>query len=239
MELKYNPERVYAALKFDKNNRVFCSEELTIQVPTRFMDVDLGSIGYETKVYANFPMILNSGEYATINLCCYVELTPSKTTKVTIDEVDYFEFFFEANTQVIKSDLVSREDGIIFRILNELVFKGKVPWYMSYEDHAALLDTADTHADAKVNNVPELMEMMTMVMARPNENKKIKLRHHAKSNKDFRRENTTFVPLMSVLLSVSNTFDKLLGSYAGDGIVGGLVDSSKHTSRVEQWVRTK
>lgn len=234
-----NQEAVKAVLVESKAGQVLTKVDCKIQAPARFTEgsVGLGSIGSDVFIYGIFALILDTGEYSVCNIAAQVQINPYKTTSVMIDDVEYHEFHFHKNDVVIKTtDLVKNSDTI-YSVFDELIFKGKVPWYMGYEDLGKLFDTAKYHADSNVATNLETIELIASMISRSKEDRTEYIRHKAKDYKDVSLEKLEYVPLKSVFYSVKSTLNKLAGSYFNDGVVSALVEPSEKQQMIESVLR--
>lgn len=233
-----NAQRVLANLKENQAGQIIAKEACKIQVPVRFSEIGLGEIGINTYTYGLFAVILESGEYAVCNINAIVELQPYKQTLTTINEVEYHEFHFEPGSVVIKTtDLVKREP-ILYRVFDEFIFKGKVPWYVEYEDLGKLFDTAKHHAGSNVSQNLEVIEFIASMITRSSKDRTKYIRNVISSFGDLTLSNIDYVPLKSVFYSVNSTLNKIAGSYYNDGIASALVNPSNEVGSIEAILRT-
>jgi hypothetical protein len=234
-KLRRAPETVLSALKESAGGQVVTSVPCKIQIPVRFTEgsVGLGSIGINTFIYGIFAIILESGEYSVCNINAMVQINPYKTTQTTIDNNDYHEFWFNKGDIVIKSTTLLQVADSIYNVFNELVFTGKVPWYMGYEDMGKLFDTASYHGNSNAGKSQETIELIASMIARSKKDRTIYIRETAKSYSDTDIANLDYVPLKSVFYSVKSTMNKLSGSYFNDGVVSALVNPSEQQQKIE------
>jgi hypothetical protein len=234
---KRNPSAVFDSLYENKANQILTKVPCRIQVPVRFSERGLGQVGIQTFTLGLFPIILDTGEYAILNACALVELDPFKVSVVTINEIDYHEFYFEANQVVIKNSNIVRRDSIIYNIFDELIFKGKIPWYIEYEDLAKVFDTAEEYANSNVGQSLEVIEFIASMITRPKQDRMKYIREVAESRSDFSLDKIDYVPLASVFYSVKSTVNKIAGSYFNDGVVSALVNPSDRVENIEKILR--
>lgn len=237
--LKRNAEAVFAQVLENRAGQIVTKQKCTIQVPVRFTEsaVGLGQVGIDTFVYGLFALILDSGEYAVCNMTALLQINPYKQAIVTVDGVDYHEFHFDKDQVVIKTTDLVRRDELIYNILDEVVFKGKVPWYVEYEDLGKLFDSAAKHAGSNVGQTPEIMEFIASMISRTKDDRTKYIRTTAQSFKDVSIDQVDYVPLKSVFYSVNSTVNKLAGSYFSEGVVSALVIPSEQASTVEKIIR--
>lgn len=221
-----------------EDGRVLARAPCRIQVPERWMSVGLGNIGEVTSVYGFFPILFDDDVYGVMNVCAMMDLTPSRTTTVTIDEETYYEFHFDENSSVIRTLSLIRQDTLTFTVMDELMMKGKVPWWATVDDLCSVFDTADKHADSRIGKIPQTIEFLVGVTARRIEERAKSLRHTAESWDDFKLDRIEFIPLKSVFFAVNNTVSKLSGAHFASGVVSAITNPSSKTSKVEKILRS-
>ncbi len=229
------PELVNSLLVKNEAGQVITKENCYIQVPARFSNIGLGQVGVETIIYGCYALISESGKYTVRNINALIELNPSRTKIIQIDEVDYYQFEFDAYQVMMNTSSVVKRDAIIYNIFNEFLFKGKVPWYMEYEDLGKLLDTSKELANSDVGKNQDVIEFIVSMISRNKNDRTINIRHILNSYKDL--HDISYVPLSSVFYSVNTTINKLSGSYFNDGIVSALVKKTDDTSEIEKILR--
>lgn len=237
MKYTRNPEKVNAELVENDAGQVICKSDIFIHTPVRFVEKGLSVIGVRSYVFGWHPIILASGDYAVSDICGRLEINPGSVKMITIDDTDYYEFFFPAGSIVVSSGDVVQDDKIIYYILDELHFQSKVPWFMTDNDLSRSLNSAREYADSRAAEVPEVMELMVAVASRDKNDPTSYLRHSQDKYKDKTSANAEFVPLTSVHLSVTNTIDRIAGNYFEPAVQGVLVSPSKKSNTVERILR--
>lgn len=231
------PEVVLQHLKTTSSGQVITNQACKIQVPARFMDIGLGQIGSETFVMGYFALILDTLEYTVCNVAAIVELNPSKTITVLIDDVLYYEFYFEPGSVVINTTDLLRRSKLMFNIIDEFIFKGKVPWYLEYEDLGKLFDTAKSHGDSNVGESLETIEFIASIVTRHINDRTKPIRQLITEYKDIQRDYLQYVGMNSVFYSVNSTMNRLSGSYFSDGVTSSLVIPTDKVSTIESILR--
>lgn len=234
-KLTRNPGLVKTKLVENKAGEVIVTEKCVIQVPARFSTIGLGQIGLETIIYGCFALILDTGEYSVFNINALVELCPSRTIIVEVDGVDYHQFEFDAYQVLIRTTDLVKRDSIIYNVFDEFIFKGKVPWYLDYDDVGKLFDTAKKYANSDVSKNQDVIEFLVSMISRNKQNRDKLVRNIASDYKDTK--NISYVPLSSVFYNVNNTLNKLAGSYFSQGVVSALVKKSDQISEIEKILR--
>lgn len=237
MGLKRDSSSVLSKLKDLGSGAIVTTTACKIQVPVRFMSIGLGQIGIETFSLGNFPIIMEDGTYAVMNLLTMVELSPYKTLTVEIDDVSYYEFHFNPGDVVIKNKTIVKNEDMIFNVFDEYIFKGKVPWYVEYDDIPKMFNLAKKYTGSTAGNSYETIEFIVSLIARHKNDRSKYIRTGITSYKQVSREDLVFVPLASVLNSVKSTVNRLAGSYFSDGVTSSLISPSENISKIESILR--
>lgn len=220
---------------FEKDDKLFTKVECTIQVPLRFRDRGLVFMGRQIYVYGMFALVVGD-KYTVCNITALVPILPDKYSKIKVDGIEYYEFFFEANSCVINNLNVVQNESLIFNIIDEFIFKGKVPWYFSYNDLGCFMDTAAKHAGANVGKSLETIELIAMVTCRDANSLNTSYRHILETPNDLKKP-FTYIPLMNVVYGASGNLNKITGAYAADGLVTALISDPTPPSVIERVLR--
>lgn len=232
---KRNPERVLKDLVLTPSGQYVTRSGCRIHTPVRTEDRGLTVIDVRTYVFGQFAILLDNNDYAYNNAICRVEINPSSTRIVTIEEKDYYEFYFEPGTVVIKTNQVVMDDKILYYVLDEFVFQAKIPWYMNYDDRLKLFLNVGRYVGLKAGDIPEILEAMVSITAKSITDESLFLRQVLKSYSDT--EKIVNIPFSSVQESVQGTIDKLAGNYFEPAITGALTSPSQRANRFERILR--
>lgn len=237
MKLQRNAKAVYEQVFKNDQGQLITRVPCKIQIPVRYSEVNLSQIGLKTFTYGLFALILESGEYAVTNVNCMIELNQSRLGVTTIGDVDYHEFFFEADSVVFKTMTIVQRQTLMYNVMDEFVFKGKLPWYVEYNDVGKLFNFAKKYADSNVGQIPESMELLASMIARKKEDRTQYIRVGSTEYPDFGLDKIDFVALTSIFYSVHSTVNKIAGSYFNDGIVSALVNPAERVETIEKILR--
>lgn len=232
-----DPKKVLEQLVENKNGEIICKVNCKIQVPERFSTIGLGQIGINTFTYGCLAIILESGEYAVMNMNALVELNPTRLVIVKIDGINYHQFEFDAFQTVIKTKTIVKRDAIIYNVFDEFIFKGKVPWYVDYDTLGKLFDTAAEYSGSDVSKNEDVIEFLASLISHYKNDRDSLLRNKITSYSDTSGDKITYIPLSSVFYSVNSTMNKLAGSYFNDGVISALVNPSDKVEKLEQIIR--
>ena len=238
MKLKRNPRAVTANFSVNAAEQVVCKNNCYIQAPKGFFDSGLGQLGADISLYGCFAVILESGDYALVNITAMFSIAPTSINIITVDDVEYYEFFFAKDSVIFKTTGLLEQSKIVFDPFQTFLFMGRVPWYISYDDHGRLFDTAPHFAGFGALKNPELIEFMSAMCGRKandpsNEFLRLKIQNYSEGDSG----NVEFVPMGSVIATVRSSLNKLSGAYAQDGIISAIVSPSDKVGTVEKIVR--
>lgn len=237
-QLVRDSEKVLACLKELPDGRLVTTRDLKVYIPSRYAEHGLAEIGIETNILGIFALVLDDKYYANLVVDAFVRTEPTSTVRVMVEDTEYFEFFYEAGSTVISSLDLVQMDVITYRIYNEFIAGGHVPWYMSYvEDMAGLFDTAKEHANANVGQRREVIELLISMIARDDKNRMMYYRQAIKALADLTKNPPVWIPLKSVTYSATNTTNKLLGNHFDEGITSALVSPTTRVEPIENTLR--
>jgi len=231
-----DPKRVHDALRQLDDGRLVTTTGCKIYIPVRFEERELASIGIETYIIGIYAMVVEDQYYAVSLVNAMARIDPTSTLRTMIDGDEYYEFVFDPGSTVFPSVDLVKTDTIVYLIYNEIFAKGRVPWYLGYDELAMIFDTARYHAGANIGQNQEVTELLVSIIARNPNNRHEYYRQFAKTAEAMKTP-PAFIALRSVSYSATNTLNKLAGSYARDGLVSALVNPTDRVERIEELLR--
>lgn len=207
-----------------------------IYFPQRFIERSLAFVGTDNAVAGIFAIVLPDGAYSVCCVNAMVPLQPDSTAKLNYKGVEYVEFTFEPGSVVIKMlDLVV-SDVLVYRIYDEFISKGNIPWYMGYDDVAGIFDTAAKHGGTNIANNSEVTEMIVSLIAR-SDDRTVYYRSTVKTPEDLKTKTLNWTGMMSAAYAATNTLAKLGGSYFTEGALSAMVSPTERMEKIESLVR--
>lgn len=234
---KREPSKVHAALTELPDGSVVTSKRCAIYIPKRFEEKQLAVIGAETYIVGIFAIVIDDKSYGVSTANAMMRIHPSIISTVKFGEDSYLEFAFEPGSVVIGNTSLIKSDILVYKIFDEIIAKGHIPWYVEYEDLAKLFDSADHHAGVNLGRSHSILEMFAAAIARDSVDRSKYYRHTVRGQDDIVTRPPTIIPLRSVTYGATNTTAKLLGSYWADGLTSALVNPSEKTERIEELLR--
>lgn len=231
-------EKVHACLQELPDSRLIALKEVKIYVPARFEEQGLyEQVGSDTYIVGIYAMVVEDKYYAISMVNAMIRIDPSSELKIKINGDDYFVFTFDAGTSVFPTVNLVKNDVLVYKIYNEFISKGKIPWYLGYKELGQLFDTALYHAGANIGQNPEVTELIVSIITRDSKDKVKYYRKTVNSTEEGVNKEPSFIPLRSVTYGATNTTNKLAGSYWQEGLTSALVSPSDRVERIESLLR--
>lgn len=229
--------RIQASLQTLPDNSLVSKTGCKIYIPVRFSERGLASISVETHIVGIYAMVIDDKYYAVSMINALVRIDPVATNKVSVNGDEYYEFVFNPGSVIIPSLKLVKTNTLVYRVYDEIINKGRVPWYLKYPELAKLFQTARKHAGANIGGNHEVIELLISMISRDPDDRTKYYRSTVQSLDDLVNRPPVFIPLKSVTFSATNTTNKLAGSYMQDGIVSALVSPAERTERIEALLR--
>lgn len=233
-------KKVLSALVTRPDKSVVTKVDAKIVFPVRFEERLLAQLGVENLVIGLFPIIIEEGDtsyYSLLNVNAMVSLNPTDTKKTSFNGTDYYCMEFAAGSVIINTLELVQSSAVLFRLYDELFSKGKIPWYINYEDLGSIFDTAKKHAGASVGDDPEVIQLLAAIVSRDPKDRTKYYRSIVESRDTLRKVPPAYIPLRSVQYAATNTVNKIAGSYFSDGVTSALLAPSDRVESIEQILR--
>lgn len=230
---KRDSKKIHSALK-EIGDTLVATKECRIYVPEHYINSTLGSIEDDIKIVGIFGITVEDKFYATSRTNAMIQIAPSIINVVNINGLKYMEFTFKPGDVIISNLNIVRTGTLVYRIYNELIAGGNIPWYMTYDDLNFLFDTALTHGNANLGVDSAILEMIASAMTRSGKDKTKFFRHGLEEDID---DKPVFIPLRNVALGASNVTAALLGNYFSDAMTSILIKESTNTESIEELLR--
>ena len=234
--LRRDADAVRKQLLTTEAGTVITTQGCKVYFPQRFTERSLAFIGTESAVCGIFVIVLSTGEYCVSSVNALVPMQPDSVSKVNVQGMDYVEFSFEPGSVLIKTLELVINDVFVYRIYDEFISKGNVPWYMNYDDMASIFDTAEKHGGTKIANNSEVTELIISLIAR-SDDRTVYYRSTVKTPEDLKTKPLNWIALMSAAYAATNTLAKLGGSHFTEGAISAMVHPTDRMEKIESLVR--
>jgi hypothetical protein len=232
-----DPKRVQAYLEELPNGSLVCKKPVKIYIPVRFAERGLAQIGIETYIVGVYAIVVEDVYYGVSMVNAMLPIEPTATLKMQIDGDEYYEFSFDAGSVVVTSTDLVKTDVLVYKIYDEIISKGRVPWYLGYLELGKIFDTALYHAGANIGANQEVTELIISMISRSEKDRNQYYRTTIEDLSQLMVVKPAFIPLRSVQYAATNTTNKLAGSYFGDALVSALVNPADRVERIESLLR--
>lgn len=234
---KRDPSKVHQSLTESKDGSVVTSRKCCIYIPKRFVEKQLAVIAAEIYIVGIFAIVVDDAYYGVSTANAMMRIQPTTISTVKFDEESYLEFAFEPGSVVIANTQLIKTDTLVYKIFDEIIAKGRVPWYIGYEDLAKLFSSAGHFAGVDLTGSHAILEMFAAAIARDATDRSKYYRHTVSKQDDAIKRPPVIIPLRSVTYGATNTTAKLLGSYWSDGLTSALVNPSEKVEHIEELLR--
>lgn len=236
-KLTRDASKVHAALKELEDGSVVTTKGCKILIPARFAEQQLAVLGSETNICGLFAIVVEDRYYGVSSAMAMMRIEPTVTNNIKCGEEDYLEFVFDPGSTVISSTELVKSDTFIYLVYSEIMAKGNVPWYMSYEDMGRIFESAPYHAGVSVGANFAVIEMIVAAISRVPDDPTKYFRHQINTAADIANKEPEFIPLRSVTYGASNTTAKLIGAYWEEGLTSALVNPTDTVEPIEGLLR--
>ncbi len=228
-------DKVRACLKKD-NGGIRAIKPCKLYFPNWYVNTELCGIDDEVRVIGIFAIVVDDKYYSVSKADALIITEPFTTNIVEINGDSYMELVFTPGDMVLKNINLIRTGTLVYRIYNEIVAKGNVPWYFNLMDLCFVFDTAQLHGGVNLNTDSAILELIASCMARQ-KNDISKYYRHQTFGKADDVKNLKFISLNNVAHQASDTTSKLLGAYFNTGVTSALVTQNNHTESIETVLR--
>jgi hypothetical protein len=166
-----------------------------------------------------------------------MQLTPTTISRIKIQNVDFYDFWFRKGSVVISNTKLVKTDTIPYLQFDDFFSKGRVPWFMPYEQQGIIFDTARKHAGANVGEFSETVELLASLIAKDPKNLNTPYRHAVRTYEDVKKMKPVYVGLNNPRYAATDTMNRLGGAHAFDGIGAALLYQSEDPGNIEVLLR--
>lgn len=219
------------------DGRLVCSKMCKIYIPVRFVEADLAYIGVDNNIVGIYGITVDDTYYGVSTVNAMINIDPSSINRINIGDDAYFEFVFNPGSTVFKSVHLVKTDILTYKIYDEIFSKGRIPWYIGYEDLGKIFDSAQHHAGANIGTNKEVTELIASLIARDVNDRTKYYRTIIDTPADLKNKLPTFIGLRNVTYSATNTTNRLGGSYMETGIIASLVNPTTRVENIESLLR--
>ncbi len=232
-----SPEKIHACLTELPSGQLVTSKKLCIYIPTRFAERNMAYVGLDNYILGIYAIVLDDTFYGTSLVNAMINIDPTETNRIKINDEQYFEFTFKPGSTVFKNVNLVKTDVLCYSIYDEFFSNGRIPWYVSYEDLGKIFDTAYYHAGANIGTSKEVTELIASIVARDKDDRNKFFRTTVNTLADLDTKRPVIIGLHNVSYSATNTTNRLGGSYMSIGVTAALVSPTSRVEKIENLLR--
>ena len=155
-----------------------------------------------------------------------------------VDNMRYKVFTYQKGDVYMDNINLVRNKVLGFAIFNELIFKAKVPFYLTYPYVTTFMDSSEHTANANKGVDEAVLELICAEVARDPNDLSVHYRETIRSKADLVEKRPQYVSLRFVPLNVNSTTSLLGGPYFQSGLTGALVHDRKENELMEDIFRS-
>ena len=228
-KLVRNADKVKSALKV-VGDVTMATKNITIIFPENYLNAGLADMSNDISVIGIVAIIYDNN-YSVLNIPIKITLTPSVTDKIDVNGITQIVCTFNKDDIVLKTNSLVKTTEYLYTILDFFYIKGKIPWYISYDDASDFILESNKYTGSHIGDNFLSTDIITSIIAYDPKNSDNKYRLS-----DF-KNNPIYKGLSNQFHAFDNTTSKLVGAYFSDGVVTSIVDKSEEVSNIEEIIR--
>ncbi len=226
--------RVMSALKKMPDGSVVALEPIKVYLPKRFEERGLADITETVETIAVIGLVLEDNSYCSFVAQCKIRLSPGNIRESVINSVKYYLLEFEKGDTVIKNLEVPMDSLINYHYFMEFVHYAKIPWYLDVNQMPSLFDNAVKTTGKGVGTTPHVFRVIYSITNRDPESLE---RAYRTSEAMVKNIDPIVVGLNNTSMLTDGTFNKLIGGYMGDNIVGAILNPDDRVTVLEKVIK--
>lgn len=232
-KLSHDKAKVSSALLY-KEQAIIAKAAVKIMIPSRYFDVGIAITDPETYTMAVFAIIVEDKFFSCALATTLMKLTPTDRYEIMVEEEAYTIFEFDKGAVITPNRNLIVRDTLIYDAWESYISKTKWPWYVTDENVSIIFEDARKWTGVQLGGNPAIVQMIFSTIIRTKGNLNLKYRHALIDNPTAKAEP---VDLRSIIYGPSNTFSRLNGPYAREGLPTALVNQSERSEPFEELIR--
>lgn len=228
--------KVYPAMREDGETMVAVSQ-IKMIIPERFVEHELATFAEEISTLAMVAFVVDDKYYAVSKIPAIWRTEPTLINKININDEPHIELTYMPGARVISNLNLVKVDSLLYRIYDEMIAKGRVPWYFNYDDICSLYEFSNYHAGKTVGANHSVFEVVAAAIARgPTDVRTYYRQEITEPTKDYKNR-PMYIPLRAVSYGATNVVAKILGSHFNENVTSSLVSPGERVERIEALLR--
>lgn len=210
----------------------FVGESLELWIPSAFEKHGMLEIGENVTTIGVMGMLIDGKYHTGLNILAPITISPSDMRKTAFEGVEYLVLTLQTGDTFMTSYRVVQNPQIIFVIWTEIIERGKLPFWFTYESLLKIFEHARAHTGSGIGVSQSVFEGIIAHISRDPHN----------ISKQYRltemQEPFQLVALSSISNATTGTVARLNGSYfRNEGLTSALRNQVEEQQPFENLLR--
>jgi hypothetical protein len=210
----------------------FNGTSLVVYAPKRYEVYNLLKLADNVTTLGVVDLIINDTYQAGLLLLTTIEMEPDTVSTVMVDEIQYIKMTLSQGSKFICNTERIADASIVYSCWVEFIARGKLPYFIKYDELATLFDTTKSICDQALNVDHVILEVIYSHLARDPDNMSIQYRL------TDMKEAFKFISLRNVGYATTSSTSRLLGSYFQNALNSSLIQTTSDHSEIEDLLRS-
>ncbi len=233
-KLKHNPEAIKSCFRIS-NNMTVVTKDIKIVFLESFLHKELAEIGDVVTLIGLYGIIDENDNYATCIAPGFQKLTVNRIGDTTCDDGNLYKvLYIDKDSVMLESNDLVVGDNQIYFIYDQFYVKGKIPFYISYDQLPKLLSDADIFCGTGLGNDRHVFEILSSIVAR-GKDKSV----YYRNSPEFGKVPPKYTSLSNIYYSLKSSSSKIIGGHYGAGISAAILNPETESSVLENLLMGK
>ena len=216
-------------IKNNKDGGSTALEDIIVLSPVRYMKLGFLTMGTTVKTLSVMAIIdAKTKQYRTYTFPSIISFQPYRTETLTIEGEEFYGFHFRKG-DVFASRTVVQSPDVVKPLIEDLLIKGNIQFYINYEDCREIFYNFAHYAGSKVAKDEVIMSVLIANLARTK----------ADTEKPYRlanpkTETLNWIGINNVGLSRRDGFSQMTGAYMKEGLTGAALRAADAPTEIEE-----
>lgn len=233
-DLVQDPDKVKKAITVLDDGSVIANRELHVYFPQRFIQNKMAEVTDFVSILPVLGFVIPDECYMCWTSMLPMRMFPSEMRDVTIKGDKYICMVFRESDVVFENLTASIDPNVPYFYFMEFVNYAKIPWYMDYNKHSSLFDSAETELGKGVGSSPQVMRVLASIIYRDPDDLEKPWRG-SKAMKENRPP--VIVGLNNPSMLINDSFSKIMGGYLADNLLSAIIKPADKVSNLDRLIR--
>lgn len=233
---KRDPEAIKKCIKV-KDSVVYTLKKLYVMFPTKFIDKNMTKLGNTSLVMGIVAILDENNHYAVSVIAGRITMVVNEINTILVDNTEYTVLEIEKDNIFIPNTNIVKEAGTVFDMYDLFILKGKIPWYITYEDIPMIFKNLPKYTGSSAGNNILTYEFLTAIISRDKDDIHKEYRNALNTISDLNTKSPTYIGLEDIWYSYNTTVSKVVGNYMKLGVVSAINNKETKVDSIENILR--